>query len=433
MGADRDTMVAILKEDYEDAIKNEVNDSTPAVGLFEEQDTKDWVGLEHVVPVRVDRNRGVYATAEGGQPPTAGQQRLEKLRIPMRYAHGSIQITKQLMESSKSSDGAFARAMQLEMDGLVDDLRVQRNFWMWGFGTGIRCLLNGEPGTDTRFEVDSPGGVAGADNGARFLNVGDHVVAINPVTGTLRAGGTREIVGIADDGTYADVATAIDSSWADNDYIVKAYGPDASITIQNTDWNHPFMGILGNIDDGTYRADHFGLSRATFPILQSFVLSNAGALSADLLYRAIHVAYQLGKCKINAHWMHPSVLRAYVRLMESDRRYQGVDLKRPDLGTAAASPNDAKSGMAFGGVDIYIDLDAPYGTWFGFDTRSWVRYVMNSGSWINEDGAILFRLDNAVDTFGAQYRIFDQFVVFNPNQSFRIDGIDTTIAVVHRV
>ena len=432
MPSNTDTMVGMLKEDYEPAIKNELNDSCYGVQLFEESDTSDWVGLEHVVSVRVDRNRGVYATAEGGQPPVAGHQRLEKMRIPIRYAHGSIQITKQIMEASKNSDGAFARAMQLEMDGLVDDLKVQRNFWLWGFGLGVRALLNGEPGTDSRAEVDSPGGVAGADNGARFLNVGDHVVAINPTTGAIRAGGTREVTAIDEGGTYFDVAAAIDSAWADNDYVVKAYGTDASITVSNTDFSHPFMGILGNIDDGTYRVDHFGLSRNTFPILQSFVVASAGALSADLLYRAIHVAYQQGKGRVSQHWMHPATLRAYIRLMELDRRYQGADLKRPDLGTAAAKPSEAKSGLDFGGVPIYMDFDAPYGIWFGLDNRSWTRYVMNPGSWIDEDGATLFRVDGAIDTFGAQYRIYEQFCVFNPNQSFRIDGIDTTVAVVHR-
>jgi hypothetical protein len=318
---------------------------------------------------------------------------------------------------------------------LVDDLRVQSSFAMCSaYGVGIRALVNTDPGTGTRLTLDSPGGVAGSVNGARYLNEGDEIVAVIPATGVLRSGGTRAITGLAADGTFVDVAAAIDSTWADNDQIYKAAGSDASITIQNTDANHLPMGLLGLVDDGTFLNNFFGINRTAFPIMRSFVLGDIGALSGDVIMRAIHVAYQQGRARIREHWMHPSVLRSYITLTEGDRRYTAGELMTPDAGTAAADQSDeSNTGLRFGNKPIHIDLDLPFGMWFGIDPRPFCRYVMNPGSWVDEDGNVLFRSATLVDTFVAQYRIFEQFCNFQPNLQFRLEDISANVVVVHRV
>lgn len=435
MPANTSTMSTLFKTTYEAGIKNQLNSARPFLRMFENMDTKDWTGMEKIVKVRVNRNRGSYYAAEGGAIPVAGQQRLEDLHVPMRYQYGGISVTKQLMEATRSNASSVARTLRFEMDGLVDDMRIQASFAMTsGYGVGIRALADGDPGTDTRMEVDAPGGVAGTVNGARYLNEGDNIVAVDPATGDVRAGGTREITGLASDGSFVDVSAAFDASWADNDQIIKAYGPDASISIDNTDFNHLPMGLLGLVDDGTFFNNYFGLNRTSFPIMRSFVLSGVTALSADVVMRAIHNVFQIGRARIRYHWMHPDVLRSYITLTQTDRRYSHGELLTPDAGTVAADQDDeSNSGLKFGTVPIHIDLDLPFGMWFGIDPRSCARYVMNPGSWVDDDGAVLTRSATQVDTFTAQYRVFEQFVKFQPNQSFRLEGIDTTSVVVHRV
>ena len=434
MPATLSTMSSLFKETYEAGVKNQLNSSRPMLKYFESLDTKDWTGLEHVVKVRVNRNRGVYFAAERGARPSAGQQRVESMRIPMRYLYGQIEITKQLMEASRSNESSVARGLRFEMDGLVDDLRIQSQFALWQFGVGIRCLCQGDPGTDTRFEVDAPGGIAGATNGARFLNEGDFIVWVN-ANGVLQAGGTREITGIATDGTYVDVSAAINTNTSDNDYIIKAYGSDASIAINNTDYNHPPMGLLGLVDDGTYNNNYFGLNRTSFPIMRSTVISAVGAISGDVIMRGIHSARSIGKGKISMLWCEDSVLRAYITLTNDLRRYQGSDLLSPDAGTTAASQDadESASGLKFGKIPIHTDLDAPYGMMFGLDTRPFARYVMNPGSWVDDDGNTLFRSATLVDDFTADYRLWEQFVNFQPNTSFRLEGISANVVAIHRV
>jgi hypothetical protein len=175
---------------------------------------------------------------------------------------------------------------------------------------------------------------------------------------------------------------------------------------------------------------YFGLSRASFPILNGTVISTVGALSADVIQRAIDVSMQIGNSQIAFHLMHPSVVRAYLALAEADRRYMGADLKSPDVGTVAAK-NSWNTGLNYGGIPLKRGIDAPYGMWFGVDNKSFVRFVSDEGSWVDEDGAVLRRDTTAVDTFLAQYRIYENFAALRPNQSFRLDGITTSAMAVH--
>ena len=424
-------MATLLKEDYGVGLKNQLADETPVLDLFEREDNATWEGREHVEAVHVNRNRGVYASAEGGARPTAGNQQIENFRIPIRYMHGGISITTQLVKASKSNKGSFARGMQLEMDRLLDDLRIQRLFYIWHDGRGVRALLNGDPGVTSTYTLDAPGGVAGADHGNRFLNVGDNISIIDPASGLLRAGGTRQITAIASGGTTVTVSAAIDTVTADNDFVVKAYGADASIVISNTEWQHPPMGFLGMIDNGTFVNSYFGLSRTQFPILQSVDINSVGALSADILQRAQDVTLQVGNCKTAYHLTHPDTRRAYLTIMEQDRRYTGPALRNPDAGTVAFK-GGYNSGLAFGEVPIMVDPHCPYGMWFGFDNRSATRFVMSDGEWADEDGAVL-RAATAVDTWDATYRIYENFALLRPNQSFRLRGINSTFVVAHIV
>ena len=65
MPADLSTMATLLKEDYGVGLKNQLADETPVLDLFEREDNATWEGREHVEAVHVNRNRGVYASAEG--------------------------------------------------------------------------------------------------------------------------------------------------------------------------------------------------------------------------------------------------------------------------------------------------------------------------------------------------------------------------------
>src|SRR5262249_51075347 len=124
-----------------------------------------------------------------------------------------------------------------------------------------------------------------------------------------------------------------------------------------------------------------------------------------------------------------SVRRAYVNMMDADRRYTAGDLSKPDAGTAAAKQGQ----LTFGGIPITVDKYAPYGIIFGVDRSGFKRWTLKTGEWANEDGAVLTRVgtgSSASDTFEAFYRIWDNFSNDYPNRLFRLDGVTATVVVV---
>ena len=433
MPADTTTIDAALKDDYGPAIESQLINEFPLLQLWESVPLENFDGRNAVYPAHLNRNRGVIATGEGGALPTAGNQVLEQVRIPIRYVYGRIQLTGQAIKLSRTNAGSFVRAMRLEMDNLISDLKMQFEFYLGHDGRGVRALLNGDPGTGTTLTLDTPGAVAAngvvtATHGNRFLNVGDNVVAINPASGGVRAGGTRLITAIAQGGATATISAAADAAWATNDYIVRAYGADAAIAIQDTEWLHAPDGLLAAVDDGTYSQVYHGISRSTYPITQSTVIANVNALSLDVLQRGLDVAMQIGGGNIDTLVAHHSVRRAYLTLLESDRRYQGGDLRNPDGGTRAAKGQ----AVSFGGIPIIVCSQAPYETLWGLDKSTLERYEAVAGEWIDEDGAVLSRVLNQ-DAFEATYRCFKNFHAVRPNKNVRWDGVDTTIAIAHIV
>lgn len=419
-----------LIEKVAPTIKTQLNNEVALLKRFDEADDVTWAGREAVQRIQVNRNRAIYATAEGGRPPEGGNIQYESFRIPMRYTHANVRFTKQSELASKGQPGPSS--LKQELKGMMDSLKRQHSFYIMGDGRGVRALINGDPGTGVTLTLDSPGGFAGANHGNRFLNEGDYIVAIDPATGSLRAGGTRYVTGMNAAGTTCTVSAAIDTAWADNDIICKAYGSNASIDIRDTDWQHPHMGIMGMIDNGTYINQYFGLSRATFPILQSTRFASVGMLSADIMQRAIDVTSQRGGGKTNEIWCQHDTRRAYLTIMEQDRRYTGSDLMRPNAGTVAAKGGYDSGNLKFGpDITIHTDGDFPYNTMIGLDTSECQKYTMLDGEWANDTGNIWTEVQNEVDTYKATWRSYVNYGYFQPNKSWRLDGLTTSFVVAH--
>jgi hypothetical protein len=429
MPSNTSTLANLFKEDIAPTIVEVLNDATPELDLFEKVENGNFVSMEHTETVRVNRNRGSYFGVEGGPYPTAGQSQLEKLRIPMRYHWGSVQVTKQLLLASRSDEGSLARGLRLEMDGLTASMRINRNFAIWGDGRAVRALVNGTSATAIA-TLDSPGGFAGATNGSRFLNVGDWIGVIIPASGAFRNAQSGQITAINAAGTTVTQGAVLGTT--DNDYIVKVYGNDAALVNADSDYMHAPMGIVGMVDDGTYIANYFGLNRVNFPIMNATVITGVGALSADIIQRALDVSMQIGDAQISDLLCTPAVVRAYLTISQNDRRYTAGDLKSPDVGTVLAK-NKWDTGIQFGGIPFRRCIEAPYGMIFGVDRSSMVRYVMDEGSWIDDDGDMLVRNPTAIDTFDAQFRIYENYAMLKPNQGFRLEGITTNDVVIHRV
>lgn len=432
-GQDTSSYDAVLKDLYEGAIRDQVVTNAKMYRRFQDKDAKLWGGRQVTYPIRTGRNQGVGAYAEGGSFPTPGRNAYTNVSIPMRYVGGRIRLTSQAMKHSQSSKGAFASAFQQEQDGLVEGITNEFGRMIWSDGRGVLGLVNGDPGTGTTVTVDSPGGFAGATNGTRFINVGELVTFVTPATGALVASADETVTAVAATGLTFTTGSAVAAAIADNDYIVRAHVASVS-DISGTSYAKEPMGLAGLVDDGTYVATLHGVNRTTYPIYASTVIGSTtapvGALSSDVIMRGIDLADERGGGNIDLLAMHHSVRRAYIQLTDEGRRYQGGDLSRPDAGTVAARGRN----LTFGGIDIEVDKYATYGTLYGLDTSTLVRFVEVPGEWVADDGAILRPVGvgaTFTDEWEAAYRVWQNFHNEYPNKSFRLDGVTSNIVVAH--
>jgi hypothetical protein len=125
-------------------------------------------------------------------------------------------------------------------------------------------------------------------------------------------------------------------------------------------------------------------------------------------------------------WCEHSARRAYLTLLEADRRYTSEKLMNPDGGTKAAKGGD----VTFGNIPFRTERDFPYGFIVGTDNEVLERYVNVRGEWEDEDGNILFRSANTHD-FTALWYMKDNFSISRPNSCFRLDGVTVTALAIH--
>lgn len=416
---------AVLKEVYEKTIIDLMNSRTVTLDLFS-KDNGNWEGREVTYPLNLNRNQGVMFTSENGTLPDAGSQQYAQVKVPIRFCHARIQLSIQVIKASKTSKGAFKRAMDQEMKGVVRDLTNDRNRAMMGWGLGVLAVVNGTPAAAaTTIEVKAPGGVTGTTNANRFLQINQNIAFVS-TGGSLRSDGARTISAVNTDGTDITInALANPTAVVNGDYIVRA-AKSTTAVIGDTAYNKEVTGLLALIDDGTYAGTVNNISRTTYPIFSSQVFASVGALSADIIQRGIDISDQLGSGQIKCYICHHSVRRAYLTMMDADRRYMGSDLKSPDMGTVAAKLKD----ITFGDIPWKVDKDAPYGMLFGVDPSSATRYVEVEGEWADDDGTILLRLTDK-DAYEARYRIFDNFALDVPASCYRLDGITATVVTAH--
>lgn len=424
-GADLTSWDALLKEDYSPIIQNELSEENPIQAFMAEELADDsWTGKEKYVPVKIGRNWSVGSIGAGGGIPPKGRSSYQKFQIPMRDVYGAVGFERYVMEQSRNKKGSWAYVVPQEMNGLVEDLSFTRNRIGWYYGSGILALLSGTHTNTTTLTLKNPGNITGTTMPNRYV-FGDATsgmyVAVTDTSGNIKGVGT--ITAIAAAGTTATLDQAI--TGADGDYVVLAQTPT------QTSYNKEPEGLLAGIDDGTYVGTYHGLSRTTYPILQSPVFSSVGTLSADAIQQWLDgVSIKVSKT-VDMFLGELGVLRAYLALTELDRRYTGADLMRPDAGSSRAKkPTGSKARITYGDIPFFGDRDGLYGSLFGINKASWVRYVLQKGKWADEDGHTI-RWVPGFDQWQAFYFLLENYHCHAPARNFRADGITTTQVLIH--
>lgn len=414
---------AALKDVYAGPIRDQLNEKTRLLDLFTKGDIEqyEWEGRQVVLALRKSRNAGIKAVAEGGTLPTAGKQGYANLKIPMRFIEGRIELTAQVMKASRSDKGSFARAMDAEQKGLVEDLSRQRNRMLAGYGQGTLAVW--VSGTGTAIVVSAPGGVSGTTNGTRFIKPGMLLANTDSTGQTVR--NVFTVLSISTTTNVSDTMNTDTSLSTATTGDLFSLGANALGTNEGSYGQEP-MGILGIVDSTTYVASIFGLDRSQSvnSWFRSNVLTSVGALSPDLLQRGTDNAEEVSGEVIDQYVTHASVRREVLKLTEADRRYYGsAKAINTDAGSLAGN---FKAELSFNNVPIKVDKDMAYGTLVGANKGHlfWIPEV--EGEWADEDGTVLFRVQHK-DNYEARYRLFENYFSDKGNSHVRFDGITATV------
>jgi hypothetical protein len=430
-GADTQVIDGILKDYYEDFIAEQVNNRNPFKDYWRFEEVP-FAGREVVYTSHISRNVSPMFVGEDSAFADAGAQGHVQVRVGQRKLMGRIRMTSEAIQDSMSSKGAFKAARKDETDGLIKDLARKEEYALCSDGRGILALCDeSNPDGSVTMGVDAPGGVTNDNFGNRFIQKGMYVAFINPANGALRAG-IRKVVAVASDGTSITLDSACGATVAENDYVVQA--ANASVTdVLDTSYEHAFWGMLAMVDDGTYRNNFFGVDRSVYGTYQSYVKASTGALSFDLMQQVSDILDQRFGVGITDLVMHHGIRRLFLNMLETDRRYTGSDLRKPDGMTAAFKQGD----LTMGEVPIRVIRDWPLDIMalLNKGDSGWVCYQSEPGKWVDEDGSVLVRHGYGSagrDAFEAWYRMRKQYHVRYPGYNARLDGITGQSFVVAR-
>ena len=428
-GADKQALDAIFKSVYEEGVSQGVHEKNPLRDLIKTEKVP-FKGLEIVKLAHTSRNISPMFVGEDSAFADAGQQGYTRLTIDQKKLMSRLRMTWEVMQDSTSSEGAFISARKSEMQYLIDDMARRDEHAINGTGRGILALVDETP-SGTTLDVDAPGGITNDNFGNRFLSAGMYIAAINPATGNLRTSIRRVDQTPAAGSTIVNDAATY-TGWVNNDYLVQAAN-SAVTSVLDTSYEHAWMGVMGLVDDGTYLSNYFGVVRSAVPAYSSYVNASTGALSTDLIQRVSDIVDQKLGGRVSIILCHHSIRRLVIQLTDSDRRYFGASLSKPDPGTVAFKQGD----VPFGDVPVRALRDFPLDVMMFLDLQNagFKEYVSESGKWVDEDGSVLVRVGSGTtgrDAFEAWYRMRKQYFMEYPAYCARLDGITNTGLVVQR-
>ena len=360
------TVTAITKELYEGTLRKQLNDDIKTLKRIERtsEGVTSEVGGKYVTfPIHTRRNSGIGARNENEALPTAGQQGTAAARVGLRYQYGRIQLTGQTMELVKTNAQAFMSALDLEVNGVKNDLRKDGNRQVYGDGSGMVALITAVV-TGVTFTIKT----------GQWLQDGEMVDVIDGTT----LGSATPTVKASNRQVTAIGATSVTISGAN---VTTAVG---DIIVRTGNVNREWTG-LGAIVKAT--GTLYNIDPTTEPVWKGTVDSNSGtnrALSEGLMTTMVDNIRTKGG-NVSVIFQNLGVRRAYANLLVSSRRF-----------TNTQQFTGGFSGLAFttdeGDIPVVADVDAPPNTQYFVNEKEIKLYREGDWSFMDRDGSMWQRV-----------------------------------------
>lgn len=393
MPATMTTVDAITKEIYQGKIRNQLQEEAVGYRRIEQssEGVESQVGGKYVTfPIRVSRNSGIGYRAEGAALQNAGQQGYDSVRVGLSYGYGRVKINGQVMDLADTNYQAFASAMDLEMNGLKNDIQKDVNRIFYGDGVGTLATLTAD-GVNT-VTVDT----------VNYLEVGMQIDIIDSDGSTVNAA-DRQITAIDESTKVVTYSGAdVSATTAAGDYLVR----------QGNNDNEP-QGLNSIVSD---TGALFNVDPATQAVWAATVDDNGGvnrALSEGLMIQNVDAVRRKGG-KTSLILTSLGVRRAYFNLLSQQRRYPST--------TEFAG---GFKGLAFSAgreIPVVEDVDCPDSTMWGLDESSLTVYRDEPWSWLNRDGSV-WKWVTGYDAYEAVLKQYWEIGVNRRNANWKLADI----------
>jgi hypothetical protein len=426
----------VLKTYYLPGIQDYLNNANPLSALVEPNE-EDISGKNATIECHYGRSTGTGARSDGESLPAAAYQQFQTCTVPMQYIYGRIEVTGPTIAATRDSKGAYAKALDTEIRGIVDDLKVEVNRMMWGCGYGVlarwRTTASGTSYTIQKmYRGNSAGGDAfGSAFGGKYLDKrGDAVPVVvasissnNNATTTVDA--TNIAVSALTKGAQFDTITVTDPSVSEAAATFYVRPASLGTTAASGGHRKEIMGLRGLVSNEDL--DNIAISNGTYTGLAtndplqtlavgsyswfvSIVDSHSSgryagqrSLTLDLIQTMFDmVEEQAGKdYGPNIMFTTRAIRREYLELMRADRR--NVNTMELDGGWTA---------LDYNGVPFMVDNDAIDGEIYFLTLKDLQLYRMSDYNWMEKDAAVLSRI-SGYDTYEAVLFRYAEFGIKN--------------------
>lgn len=369
MPASLTTMNAALKEYWENALAYQLNDKTLLLNRLDATN-ENLYGEYALIPVHNARNVGVSARPEYGTLATAGAQGLAQAQYQLKYLYGSGQVSGPGIErTSGGLSGSVVSMLDLEMNRLMDDVRVDCSRQLYGTGDSI-VTATGSSGPSTTVTLSGTGFNEALRKGQLAVNMLVDIGTLAAPT-TITAAATITAINFT---TPSITISASVTVIAGTHFVFRAGNAAASSVsyeingIQNLATAAAGAGTFGNINAATAGNEYWDNIR----------INQAGNLTLDAFTQAFNRVNGIAGGQVSAVITSYGIQRAFYNLLQSQVRY--VDPMKLQSGFQV---------LEYFGLPIIADKDAPYGNIYFLDER-WLRvYANRDWHWLEEDGRVL--------------------------------------------
>lgn len=403
----------ILKTVYAPAMSKLLNDATPLLKMIEKKITP-IEGNSFKFAIHRGRNTASgVGRAEGAALPTPGYQGHVQATVPFKSLYSSIEVTGQVMAASRSNKGSFVRALDNEMQRSMVDTKRSLNRQVNSDGTGALAYWTGTDDAPAALTLDD-----GLGNPVSRANIGAEVPTVDVIDAsdhTTVLGSDLTLTRGADAATStAFVGTGTVTGTADGDYAVYADSARSEMV--------GIQAIISASNPPTLSGGLHGLAVASYPDWVAQVLGS-DASRQDLTFNLIQQLLSritsessIDQRDIKILHCHQSILDTYAELCRNERVFHNtVEL------------DGGFESVAYNGIPVVADVQCRRNALYAIAPSSLSIAQMAPLEWIEEDGAILFRVPGngtTYDKYGATARVYQEILCHARNQNGVILGLN---------